>query len=180
MNSTPYKRDDWSQARILSKLEFLVRSKGIYIYIYTHTHKSYLCENNYLKVSIYNFLRVLFVFKHNFIMKMNSTPYEKRWLITYNKYIRIRILVYIYIYILRALFVFRHILLWRSIHSIWKVMIDHRQEPRSFLDLESKGIHKIWREGLKISASIKWITYQFYERVMVFPSMPAFRRIFHL
>ena len=26
-------------------------------------------------------------------------------------------------------------------------MIDHRQEPRSFLELESKGKHKIWREG---------------------------------
>ena len=47
-------------------------------------------------------------------------------------------------------------------HSIWKVMVDHRQEPRSFFELEYKGIHKIRWEGLKISATIKWIIYQFY------------------
>ena len=34
-------------------------------------------------------------------------------------------------------------------------MIDHKQEPRNFLELESKGINKIWRERLKISVTIK-------------------------
>ena len=69
-------------------------SKGIYTYI----RMFYLHENNYLRLSIYGFLRVLFVFKHNFIMKMNSTPYERDDWSQATSILELEFL-YIYIYI---------------------------------------------------------------------------------
>ena len=65
MNSTPYERDDWSQATSILELEFL------YIYIYIDTYVLSSWEQLFKSVYLL-FLKGTFHFQTHFIMKINS------------------------------------------------------------------------------------------------------------
>ena len=93
MNSTPYKERWLITDKKCIKIRIL---SGVQrnIYIYTHVLSSW--EQLFKVVHLW-FLKSTFCFQTQFYNEDEFNSIWKRWLITGNKYIRIRILIYIYI-----------------------------------------------------------------------------------